>query len=454
MTCNLLCRLQGIVEAVYINVTGDAPLLPNVIPSGHPGSPLRHELLECISRFGLLPATAGMNADAIEISIGPGDKRGLRACGAGWVGGIARSPLSLRCEDSQLPFGPYLAACFAAAEIFRQTRFRVFEPTEAAFFDAWSMSPSSEPFSFGLPSIDATLQPLTLAGAGAVGTAWLHSLWAAAGATLDCDVIDSDDKGIDRTNLNRYCLFGTDDIGAKKAAAASKLLRRPGFRLTPHQCRAEEMDRLTDVLVCAVDGNTSRENIQARYLPVTLMASTYNLRAEVLRCTQPGENACLRCYNPPPAVESDDDLLNRLREDPARAKTAAAAAGIAVSDALALIHEPRCGEPTQHLLNAMRLTEQEQATPQFAVGFVSASAGVLLAAETLKMAIAAAPTLNATANRMVLQFFRPAANHPPTRYARDAHCRLCAPGIPLTVWSKRFQQNPYNATMLRSSGAH
>ena len=56
-----------------------------------------------------------------------------------------------------------------------------------------------------------------LAGAGAVGCAWLHPVWACSDLSGSVIVADDDADGVDVTNLNRGSLFTADDIGVPKA---------------------------------------------------------------------------------------------------------------------------------------------------------------------------------------------------------------------------------------------
>src|SRR5215207_8141194 len=75
--------------------------------------------------------------------------------------------------------------------------------------------------------------------------------------------------------------------------------RRPRGRL---ECREaaggttfEDLGVAPRLLVSGVDTNRARQALQGHYPPLILSASTFDLRAEVLRAGPPGLGACLRC---------------------------------------------------------------------------------------------------------------------------------------------------------------
>lgn len=446
MTCNLLARLTPTISRICVDIDGAATLHPNVIPNCNGGGSFRELLVKSINAFGLIPADVGKGSGT-RIFVGPGSEPGLRAFGCGWTGGITYNGASAITDAKafDLPFGPYLAACFVAAELFRMFRLPDYEPSKTVFYDGWKLE-ACDNFNMSGPALSPVidLPPISLAGAGAVGNAWLHALWATPQIRLSCDVADPDPEGIEGSNLNRYCLFGVNDIGKKKASAASEILERRDFTLHPFDGRFEDLSREHDVIVCAVDTEQSRANVQARYRPIMLMGSTLNLRAEVLRTTAPGINACLRCYNEPPKGRGDDDLrqeMQRLSEGDLH--RLAEEAGISPQEADEYVSRGKCGEPSERLLSAIRKAKSEQGA-RFAIGFVSVASGVILASETAKLALGSTCALNADINRAVLQFMTPSNNLPASRIARNASCPMCAPGKALAIWQRRFAEHPAN----------
>ncbi|WP_300611609.1 ThiF family adenylyltransferase [Trebonia sp.] len=64
---------------------------------------------------------------------------------------------------------------------------------------------------------------IALAGAGAVGTVWMHAIWATSGVRGYVLVADADKAGVTNNNLNRCPLFRTASLGRPKAAEAARL---------------------------------------------------------------------------------------------------------------------------------------------------------------------------------------------------------------------------------------
>jgi molybdopterin/thiamine biosynthesis adenylyltransferase len=145
-------------------------------------------------------------------------------------------------------------------------------------------------------------------GAGGLGGPALLTL-ASAGVgrivLVDCDVVET-------SNLNRQPLFGEDDVGERKAAAAARRLAR----LFP-RARVEAVDRRFDETSAAelvravdlvVDGS---DNFETKFLAndAALAGGKPLVHGGVLRFTAqlltvlPGETGCLRCLfeAPPPS---------------------------------------------------------------------------------------------------------------------------------------------------------
>jgi molybdopterin/thiamine biosynthesis adenylyltransferase len=309
------------------------------------------------------------------------------------------------------------------------------------FYCSWNHKVGTHmPFD-GESNLTASDFKIALAGVGAVGCAWLHSIWACE-IRGQAVIADGDEEGVDITNLNRYVLFGRSDLGRPKASTAAELLQDSTVEWAPKDDRLDR-DIATlkdfDLILSAVDTNQSRRALQALVPRVALSASTSRLRAEVSRTGPPGIGACLACYNPDELVESDPSVRQRLREmsiDERRAFADAYKIGL---DALeAYLIKPECGEIESRVLAAARAGSPQ--APQFAVGFVSTMAGVLLAAETVKEVSGLPGPLDETNARTVFQFENPSAeSNGFTRHVRDPRCVVCKTGgAVLEVWKARY----------------
>ncbi len=441
MLANLAVRLDGYVEQLSISCPAGIATHPNVIPFGEPDSDLSAALVSAAKSLGIVPVTTG-TAGGIELHLGPGQApaAGWRVYGDGWCGGITKAAIHEESK-SGLPFGPYIAACFAAAEVFKQMRVRRehYSPSEG-FYDAWNLQPSGAFVANGPAALCDRLLECTLAGVGAVGNAFLHTMLACPSLQLTATLADNDKKGLDATNLNRYVLFGKNELGKLKPDATSALLNSSRMRLTPWNDAAENLPTLSSRVLSAVDKNTSREGIQFRYPARIFSASTSDLRAEVLRCGPPAKGACLRCYNPPEALPPDTELIARLQKaSPEELARFCATAGVSVADCQTWLKTRKCGEAGERLISVLR--EEDGADGAFAVGFTSVLAGTLLAVEFIKDCFGLSRVLADDLNRCTFQFFEVLSPANRSSFLPiDPKCPICDSKrrSSLRVWQKRF----------------
>jgi len=368
----------------------------------------------------------------------------LYLLGGGWCGGVSAAPIEHTPTESALPFGPYIAACLAAAEVFKAARFdqESYRPISSADYSAWSHAASTE----FLPAGPASVQPslaLGLAGVGAVGNTLLHALWAVpdnSGAVL---LADNDPEGITTTNLNRYSLFGTSLVGSPKASAAAALLAQYGIAWTPHDTSIDEIPTLPATMISAVDKNHVRHAIQNRYPARLLSGSTHDLRCEVLRCGPPATGACLACFNPPEQSVSTHEKRRQLQQaNDSELLDLSSAAGVSVDEIKEYATTGRCGIAGELVLEHMRPAAQPR---EFAVGFLSVMAGTLLAAEAVKGCCDQDQDipLSDSRNRAVFQFWTPSSARNQAGFlARQETCAKCAPDTPATrIWKTRYNSH-------------
>jgi hypothetical protein len=224
MLVNALARLQGVVARIELECPRDVTVRTRVVPLSN-----RDRLLGAIEdaaeQIGAVPM-GKVRDDAFVLHIGPGGapSSGLRVVGDAWSGGISTRAVGPG-RGSALPFGPYVAACVAAAEVFKAARMKreAYVPAQAAFYSTWSHQSSIQPIDDGPVVLDGVALQADLAGVGAVGSAWVHALWATEGIRGAVQLIDNDPHGVDSTNLNRYALFGAGSVGRSKPDEAARL---------------------------------------------------------------------------------------------------------------------------------------------------------------------------------------------------------------------------------------
>lgn len=322
--------------------------------------------------------------------------------GSGWQAEITRTPHSSNQpgQDEGLPFGPYIAACLAAAQVYLRVRARDYQPAPVAL-DAWAWAiadqaqthgttrpaPQTLPLRGPAPPTVTVAIDAVLAGVGAVGSACLLALWSTPGLTGIVRAYDDDPDGIEFTNLNRCLPFTGQQVGHPKAPTAAAVLQRPGLEITGTLGAAEiGIDRATH-LISAVDTPEARGALQDRYPASAIQASTRDLRLEVLRVDPSSGSACLRCYNPPRPAPSDDELRAQMAgTDPSMTQQLASDLGISETDIQAWTRHGECGTVGDRMLAHLRAGNGHAA--EFSVGFMSVLAGVLLAARAVQDATA------------------------------------------------------------------
>lgn len=442
MLTNLLCRSHGIVEEVGISCPASIPLAGRIVPLVPSDVDLLTALTEGANEIGVVPMTNSSGGDyAISVGLQPDHGAAFAAYGNGWCGGISKGTVDAGAfgAPSTLPYGPYVAACLAAGEVFKEARLKEehYARPASAFYSMWSHQVSETPLADGPTEVAIQIDAL-LAGVGAVGCTFLHALWAIREITGKLMMADNDPDGLDTTNLNRYTLFGRKAVGSQKAKAAAGLLAGIPISFTPRNTNVGALADFPPRIVSAVDKNIARHAIQVKYPARIFSASTYNLRAEVLRCGPPGVGACLACFNPEETVMSDEEIRQRLLAGPEEfLEDVARQEGVSTGEVRKSLERPLCGSVGERAISILRPTNEPAA---FAVGFVSVMAGTLLAAEFVKDHLVTSNVLSEEKQRAVFQFLNlHAASNRASRYLRDPNCPRCNPNNAAgRIWGARY----------------
>ena len=448
MLLNLLVRLEGVVSCVRLNCPRGIDARPKLSPLIAKTGELVEALNSGAEAIGSTAngfarvELAGKQSSDVVVSVGFEFCAGATFCavGNGLCGGIFSRPISPPLRTSNSTFGPYIAACLAAGEVFRLVRLVSYAPERQLFFSALDYVHSDDPVWTDLKT-GGDLRSVLLAGVGAVGSAMLHALYPLPlGGAIGLG--DHDPKGIEDTNLGRYSLFGWGSIGKPKASEAARLLRGASFQTMPHDGSFEHFFAGADrprIVLSAVDNNSARHALQEQYAPLFLSASTYELRAEVLRCGPPAAGACLACFNPLERERRTEDEIRALLESkPDVAQQLCVKLHLDPNEVAAWIRSRGCSETGDRLVEELRT--DDGAVPAFAVGFVSLLAGTLLAAELVKAIGGHAGPLDEARNRAVFQFRNPgSATNRGQFYPRDERCTACsAENVGAQIWQRRY----------------
>lgn len=339
--------------------------------------------------------------------------------GEGWLAAVSSDgPAPQPPAAGYNPFGPILAACLGAAEVFK--RLLHADPNKVAFFEpsafsaysyqVWSAAEMPEPGP-ALPEV-IDLPVTLLAGAGAVGNAFAYALREVQGlrgrlAVVDKEIVE------DETNLNRYSLAFHDDacgpVRTRKVDLVNRAFQAAGIRCTPHR---EEIDaylaRIHDgaepwpgAVISAVDNNEIRPSLQRLLPDILIEGATSDSLFQVSRHVYEAGLACLMCIHTANGVASTErpyaELIadrSGLSQTRVRAALGDAELVVTEADVMGAPKEKRSflreqlGQRICSVLSELaKLSTEPENVPQAAtVSFVSMAAGTLAAAELVKWA--------------------------------------------------------------------
>jgi hypothetical protein len=471
-SANLLGRLEGVVERVRIRVDTpegkrDVPLMAGVDPRNPGGGQSLVAAIEAAAglaaphriRLGQSQiespskAVEGVAYSRICLHVGSvssersdppkEDTTHVYVAAGDWTAHVGRKQ-GPGCDPlATLSLGPHAAAALGVGEIFRILRAtgELAEGPEHLTLSTWSCgliasgqndAPSRSAIS---TSLEDGIPHFVLVGVGAVGSAFLGTLWASGVHVPEADIVDGD--AVSLTNLNRYPVFGVKDVRHPKASGAASLLHRvEGGGRTAFKLRGFDMwwadyrkqsPQQTALLVSAVDTNAARHQMQDTLPQVILGASTHELRAELDRYDlSDTESRCLKCGNPISVGETDAELRARLLElDNNELDREAEDRGLDPELLRRYVKDLRAGRNGCAILSGAALDKLRHGAAEgaFAVSFVSALAGTLLAAQVVREATRIGSALTAPASRAHIQLWRPAAAvNGPRRASAEAAC--------------------------------
>ena len=414
MTCNLICRLRGTIKEVEICVPHDIEWsAPAYMPFGSASSNLKdnlaHVLSSCARDCGIVFVNDDLHShlDAI-ILIGRDTTTQAKAgfvrnvtCD-GWMAYIGSDKTFCDPEhhtNSNNPFGAFAASCIIVGEIFKFLL--KIEPSKGNMIT--SLCFSSYEFRSDLklwerpenPSLDKSvdLGQVHICGAGAVAHAFCQALFAINGLKGRLFLIDRSkdpnhtSETIESTNLARYIMASNHDEGKPKAELLAERMSAMGIPVDfSDDGLASYVNnsnvRFSQVISC-VDNNDARHAIQDQIPRVIHGGSISELRAQV-SIYDLGHDSyqCLKCYNPIEDGPSDSDTIERLKAMSSSQRSEESLKNDVEPQILEdYIQNPQCGEVD---LTLFQRSPELHDGETFSVNFVSALAGVLLAAEIVK----------------------------------------------------------------------
>lgn len=454
MLTNLLCRQFRLVTSIGFDIPATIPLQPRVAAFG--GAPLLADALKNCVRLVAGAHVGICDAESVdgaaydfEIVIGrpcrsPRAPLRLIAIAEGWRLYLGRDLwIPDHPPSSDLPFAPYMVACFAAGEVFK--RLRGMKEGKGAFIDegkplflsVWSGSKGESWADLDSgPSVDGLSFPaLYFAGAGAVAQAAGLTLGGLLDVNGHATVVDPDT--LDLTNDNRYVLSTINHDQQPKAPLLAAFLSERGFSQYPfegswqayvtRQDREANREDLADLerrflyrlILSCVDDNGARHSIQNLWPDLIIGGSTYGLTAKAITFDMASGQRCLKCFNP--VDDRNVKVRARLKEarlmTPEQRESFFRALGVDPVAANQHLRQPECGQLSEADLNRFAADD-----PAMSIGFVSVAAGILLAIQVVRLELAGRDALTERGAILMANFYKPGLRWLPSLPESECDC--------------------------------
>ncbi|MCI0590816.1 MAG: ThiF family adenylyltransferase [Gammaproteobacteria bacterium] len=313
---NLLARMQSIIASVSI------PIPPGI--QRHSNVPLDDDDL----RLGLDHLVSSINGPALDYPVTFSFDDHIKnpvVCLVFGAGSMVRQSsqvtiqadawaayinVSQKCSDwsTPVPFGPHLAACLGVAEVFKRLLHhnfphqihRPFRFLEDTTFCGLTYGEHSGPAAYPTLPNPIRLDGVAIAGTGAGGSAAVYTLGCLPGLTGEIALLDPGRHK--RSNLARYLLSTYQDCfeGTLKARAAHNFLQnwQPAVHVRcENHSYADVAHRDFRLVVSTVDTPEARWDIQRDNPSVILDAAVLETIYALLRI-EPGDGMCLGCKHP------------------------------------------------------------------------------------------------------------------------------------------------------------
>ena len=283
-----------------------ARLYPSIIVCEEGDAGLGDQVDELAQRIN--PRLTLSGEPTIEIVVGTASPRHsaartVFAGSSGWHARVStRDPQG--CGASNNPFGPGLAACLAAADVFRQ----VFVAGGELEGDSMIAIPNVGDWVTDDGNVDGDVGSLVLAGAGAIGNA---AAWALSRTRVEGTVEIVDHESVDLGNLQRYAMTVREDVDRAKAPLLAGLFDGE-ISARAHECTIAEFlenkgHRVENLLLaldsakdrCAAQASLPRRVVNAWTQPGDLGVSSHDFLAR----------ACVNCLYLPDGDQKNEDQL-------------------------------------------------------------------------------------------------------------------------------------------------
>jgi hypothetical protein len=238
----------------------------------------------------------------------------MNVFGAGWRASVGGAPAAFNADDLN-PFGPATAAVMAATRLFVD-RLRPSPSTHTVNAFDWTNDIDTEYRYAALPDLGR----LWVVGTGSVGSAVLYFLTLATNR-FTAHLFDHD--VVEEHNITRSPIFTQADVGNDKAAVAGAFLSACGIEHEPHAVALHQAPLwlarspgTPDILVPTANEYDVRHLIETSLPPIQIYGTTgRNWQASVIRHI-PLVDPCSLCLFPPDTFAPSECATNSSPQEP------------------------------------------------------------------------------------------------------------------------------------------
>lgn len=301
---HLLARMKGIVRRISVRGIGNPKRLPGVpLVADHLGTGL-DQLVDGLSgvnseyRCDLVLDPGSVRAD-VSVGLGAAAGADIRVGADAWRA-LTGDLVGLSNWSARSPIGPYLAACFGAAEVFKlllqvNFKFNDFRPIGNAALSL--LDYSQGPDATTGPDLELLeLSDISIAGAGAGGTAALYALASFAQVKGRISVVDP--GRLKESNIGRYLMSDYEQVhdhrGKVDSVARFFEHHVPAVTVEGHPFPWHEAQGPWRRVLCAVDTPEARWEVQRSAPDEIVEAGTVNGTLYAALRLVPG-GWCLEC---------------------------------------------------------------------------------------------------------------------------------------------------------------
>lgn len=371
------------------------------------------------SRGGLSPTAVGADVEPITVAIGAGQPTAdLHVDGTGWTSYVGTEPSQLAPTASRSPIGAMAAACRATAHIARLALAAHgvnHTPPGSAYISALTLGVSRAPLppdpsvAWDEPGATARINAVT-AGAGSVMGAALHAL--AQVPDLTGKLVVTDPQRLESHNHDRALLVDHQAAAAEafKARVAEAALAHHdgldvhGMATTLQDWVASQPPGPLPLVLCAVDSMEARRDIQD-CLPLDLINAACAPELIVVSRHRTTDGPCVCCLHMREALDTEQATYKIIMGSTGLAKkrvilmlqnewpltnqdlrTVEAHQGYDRHELDDWLGQPLTELHRRRLLYGRHHVTSSGGPADVAAPYVTALAGIILAAEALKYA--------------------------------------------------------------------